>query len=95
MRIINVREPLRDQIGRSLYEEGHAAERADWYSLSEVRREPWRADADRCLSHFAAFLDGFSNDETVSAVRAKWLAALRGDPIAELDEQNRRRRDFA
>ena len=42
-----VSEPLRDQIGRALYEEpGHSG---DWYELSEDRREPWRLDADRII----------------------------------------------
>ena len=42
-----VSEPLRDQIGRALYEEpGH---NGDWYKLSEDRREPWRRDADRII----------------------------------------------
>lgn len=43
-----VSEPLRDRIGRVLYEEpGHER---DWYSLSEERREPWRKDADRVIA---------------------------------------------
>lgn len=41
-----VQEPLRDRIGRAIYEENNLS---DWYSLSEARREPWRKDADRVL----------------------------------------------
>jgi len=43
-----VQEPLRDRIGRVLYEEPGRG--LDWYSLSEERREPWRKDADRVLA---------------------------------------------
>lgn len=42
-----VQEPLRDQVGRALYEEPGSD--ADWYALSEERREPWRRDADRII----------------------------------------------
>lgn len=42
-----VTEPLRDQVGRALYEE--PGSNADWYALSEERREPWRRDADRII----------------------------------------------
>lgn len=42
-----VSEPLRDQIGRALYEEPGRS--LNWYELSEERREPWRQDADRVL----------------------------------------------
>ena len=41
-------EPLRDQVGRVLYEEPGIAR--DWYRLSENRREAWRNDADRILN---------------------------------------------
>lgn len=44
--MIEIREPLRDQVGRALYEEGCGR---DWSSLSEERREPWRKDADRII----------------------------------------------
>lgn len=40
-------EPLRDQIGRALYEE--PGRTLNWYALSEQKREPWRLDADRVL----------------------------------------------
>jgi hypothetical protein len=43
-----IREPLRDQVGRALYEET-ATVSPDWSSLSEERREPWRKDADRII----------------------------------------------
>lgn len=52
-------EPLRDCVGRALYEEpGH---QGDWYSLSEERREPWRLDADRAIAVMHA---NFSKLET-------------------------------
>jgi hypothetical protein len=41
-------EPLRDRVGRALYEE--PGKGLDWYALSEERREPWRKDADRVLA---------------------------------------------
>lgn len=41
-----VQEPLRDRLGRAIYEENSLS---DWYSLSEEWREPWRKDADRVL----------------------------------------------
>jgi hypothetical protein len=44
----DVIEPLRDQIGRVLYDESIISSR-NWYELSEERREPWRLDADRVL----------------------------------------------
>jgi hypothetical protein len=44
----NPQEPLRDQVGRVLYEEPGRA--LDWYALSEERREPWRQDADRVIA---------------------------------------------
>lgn len=47
-----VQEPLRDRIGRVLYEEP-GKEPRDWYCLSEERREPWRKDADRILEMMA------------------------------------------
>lgn len=42
-----VEEPLRDRVGRALYEEPGAG--YNWYDLSEERREPWRKDADRVI----------------------------------------------
>jgi hypothetical protein len=43
-----LREPLRDRIGRAIYEEpGHGL---NWYSLSEEKREDWRRDADRVIA---------------------------------------------
>lgn len=42
-----VQEPLRDQVGRALYEEPGSD--CDWYLLSEEGREPWRKDADRTI----------------------------------------------
>jgi hypothetical protein len=67
-------EPIRDQIGRALYEEpGHDL---DWYALSEERREPWRLDADRVIpiaqEHFSAF-----------------NALLRAHTVQEITEQHR------
>lgn len=47
-----LQEPLRDQIGRVIYEcdeEQGNSDRPDWYCLSEERREPWRKDADRVI----------------------------------------------
>ena len=44
-------KPLRDRIGRALYEEPDARGRTpDWYALAEERREPWRQDADRVIA---------------------------------------------
>lgn len=43
-----VQEPLRDRIGRVLYEEPGLDR--NWYELSEERREPWRKDADRVIA---------------------------------------------
>lgn len=43
-----VQEPLRDRVGRAIYEIPNTG--ADWYSLSEERREPWRQDADRAIA---------------------------------------------
>jgi hypothetical protein len=45
-------EPLRDRVGRAIYEEPGTD--ADWYLLSEERREPWRKDADRVIAIVAA-----------------------------------------
>jgi hypothetical protein len=42
-----VQEPLRDRVGRALYEE--PGSNCNWYDLSEERREPWRKDADRII----------------------------------------------
>ena len=42
-----VREPLRDRVGRAIYEKPGSD--CDWYSLPEDRREPWRKDADRII----------------------------------------------
>jgi len=42
-------EPLRDLVGRALYEEPGKPD-LNWYLLSEERREPWRQDADRCIA---------------------------------------------
>lgn len=48
---MTVQEPLRDRVGRALYEEpGRETELRDWYNLSEERREPWRKDADRVIA---------------------------------------------
>ena len=49
---LTVQEPLRDRIGRALYEEPCDQPR-DWYALSEERREPWRRDADRVIALLA------------------------------------------
>lgn len=49
---VMLQEPLRDQIGRVIYEcdeEQGNSDRPDWYCLSEERREPWRKDADRVI----------------------------------------------
>lgn len=49
---LTVQEPLRDRVGRAIYEceeERGNTDRPDWYSLSEERREPWRKDADRAI----------------------------------------------
>lgn len=44
-------EPLRDRIGRAIYEEPSASGAVpDWYALSEQRRERWRRDADRVIA---------------------------------------------
>jgi hypothetical protein len=42
-----VQEPLRDRVGRALYEE--PGKNLNWYLLSEEKREPWRKDADRVI----------------------------------------------
>lgn len=47
-----VQEPLRDQVGRALYEEPGLDR--NWYDLPEDRREPWRKDADRIIPIVAA-----------------------------------------
>lgn len=44
---LELTEPLRDLVGRALYEE--PGQNLDWYLLSEERREPWRLDADRVI----------------------------------------------
>ena len=44
---MELQEPLRDRVGRALYEEPGLDR--DWYLLSEDRREPWRKDADRLI----------------------------------------------
>lgn len=49
---ITLLEPLRDRIGRALYEEP-CNEPRNWYALSEERREPWRRDADRVIALLA------------------------------------------
>lgn len=47
-----LKEPLRDLVGRALYEKPGG--NRDWYLLSEERREPWRKDADRIIPIIAA-----------------------------------------
>lgn len=42
-------EPIRDIIGRALYEEEPDGQERDWYTLSEKQREPWRLDGDRVI----------------------------------------------
>jgi hypothetical protein len=42
-----VKEPLRDRVGRAIYEEPGSD--CNWYELSDERREPWRRDADRVI----------------------------------------------
>lgn len=42
-----VQEPMRERVGRVLYEEPGRG--LDWYSLSEDKREIWRLDADRVI----------------------------------------------
>lgn len=49
--LAEVKEPLRDLIGRAIYEEPDQSGKApDWYALSEERRESWRVDADRVIA---------------------------------------------
>lgn len=58
-RNLTVQEPLRDLIGRALYEktaEEQDAEERNWYALSEDRREPWRRDADNAIEVVARYL---------------------------------------
>ena len=55
-----VQEPLRDIIGRTLYEEPGLD--LDWYQLSEDRREPWRKDADRIADVIRNYISTNSND---------------------------------
>lgn len=45
-------DPLRDRVGRALYEE--PGSNCDWSKLTEDRREPWRKDADRVIPLIAA-----------------------------------------
>ena len=47
-----VAEPVRDIIGRALYEEPptNGDPTPNWYALSEEKREPWRQDADRVVA---------------------------------------------
>lgn len=54
----NITEPMRDVIGRVLYEEPGISR--DWYSLSEERREPWRQDADRIIDVLPIMADHFA-----------------------------------
>lgn len=44
-----IQEPLRDRVGRAIYE-APGTEPGSWYDLSEERREPWRQDADRAIA---------------------------------------------
>jgi hypothetical protein len=62
----NRSEPLRDQIGRVLYEEGGV--RSDWHLLSEARREPWRKDADRVTAMLMR--DGLLAENTDANLRS-------------------------
>lgn len=65
-------EPMRDVIGRALYEEPPLDR--NWYDLSEERREPWRQDADRVIESlkvFAYWFGEFAHEES----GADWLAA--------------------
>lgn len=54
----SISEPLRDLIGRAIYEEPGRG--LNWYLLSEERREPWRRDADRVLNALKSDLSSLS-----------------------------------
>ena len=48
-----VQEPLRDRVGRAIFEEPMRPGRGlpdSWYDLPEEKREPWRQDADRAIA---------------------------------------------
>lgn len=80
--------PLRDRVGRALYEEPGG--NADWSSLSEERREPWRKDADRVIPIIAADYAAVVAEKR----RAQEACELMGKRMAELAEGNIAQPDF-
>lgn len=82
-----VKEPLRDVLGRILYEEGD--ERNDWYSLSEERREPWRLDADRVLNGLSDHLTPASPGAWTDTLNIlPWLQNIEGPLLEIADDDN-------
>lgn len=74
-----VEEPLRDRVGRAIYEEPGTD--CDWYQLSEDRREPWRKDADRVIPIIAADYAAVVAEKR----RAQEACEAMGMRIAELE----------
>ena len=66
-------EPMRDIIGRAIYEDPRNDPEKDWYTLSEERREPWREDADRVIEAIKNLSYEFS-EYAYSCEGADWLA---------------------
>ena len=86
------KEPLRDQIGRVLYEEAETETifrplRVDWYKLNEYRREPWRRDGDRVLEvmHTHLLASKTEIEEAADAIGGvDWLATAPHEFICDL-----------
>jgi len=75
-------EPLRDRVGRVLYEE--PGKNCDWYKLSEERREPWRKDADRAI---AVALEGRITFQRVEAAAGAMVAHMFAEHELPVDDE--------
>lgn len=72
---------LRDRVGRAIYEKPGTD--ADWSSLSEERREPWRKDADRVIPLIAADYAAIVAEK----LRAQEACQLLGAMVAALERK--------